>query len=65
MADTQPASLERRESRWGLAYYRVDYLRRDDENWLRHVIIHGDPKKGKMTVTTRPVSAGRRGDRCP
>jgi len=60
LADTQPASLERRESRWGLAYYRVDYLRRDDENWLRHVIIHRDPKKGKMTVTPWMSSGLRR-----
>ena len=50
------ASLERRESRWGLAHYRVDYPERDDDNWLRHVVLHRDMETGEMTVTTRPVA---------
>jgi len=53
------ASLERRESRWGLAHYRVDFPMRDDRNWLRHIIISRDQKNGEMTMTTRPVSQRR------
>lgn len=49
------ASLERRESRWGLAHYRVDYPERDDDNWLRHIILRMYPGTGRMIVTTRPI----------
>lgn len=54
------ASLERRESRWGLAHYRVDHPERDDDNWLRHVILRRDTGTGEMIVTTRPV-VGKKG----
>ncbi|RLI07291.1 fumarate reductase/succinate dehydrogenase flavoprotein subunit [Candidatus Bathyarchaeota archaeon] len=54
------ASLERRESRWGLAHYRIDHPERDDENWLKHVILRRDPDTGEMTVTTRPITAEAR-----
>jgi len=50
------ASLERRESRWGLAHYRVDYPEKDDDNWLKHVLLRKDSETGEMTVTTRPVA---------
>jgi succinate dehydrogenase/fumarate reductase flavoprotein subunit len=50
------ASLERKESRWGLAHYRVDYPERDDDNWLRHVVLRRDVGTGEMIVTTRHVT---------
>ncbi|MFQ6054046.1 MAG: FAD-binding protein, partial [Candidatus Bathyarchaeia archaeon] len=50
------ASLERRESRWGLAHYRIDYPERDDENWLKHIILQKDAETGEMRVRTRPVA---------
>lgn len=53
------ASLERRESRWDLAHYRVDYPERNDEKWLRHIIISMDLETGEMKLATRPVSAWR------
>ena len=49
------ASLLRRESRWGLAHYRVDYPERDDERWLRQVVIHRDSATGKLRLEARPV----------
>ncbi len=49
------ASLERRESRWGLAHYRVDYPSRDDGRWLVHVILSREEETGDMKVTTRPI----------
>ena len=53
------ASLERRESRWGLSHYRVDYPERNDEKWLRHIIFSMDLETGEMKLATRPVSAWR------
>ncbi|KKI90635.1 oxidoreductase [Bacillus sp. SA1-12] len=37
------ASLYRKESRWGFYHYFLDYPQKDDENWLKRVIV----KKGK------------------
>ncbi len=48
------ASLIRRESRWGLAHYRVDYPEKD-EDWLKQIIIHRDPSTGEMKLETKPV----------
>jgi succinate dehydrogenase/fumarate reductase flavoprotein subunit len=42
------ASLARKESRWGFWHYRTDYPERDDENWIRHVIL------AKTSDPTRP-----------
>ncbi|UCH23503.1 MAG: FAD-binding protein [Deltaproteobacteria bacterium] len=33
------ASNERKESRWGLWHYRSDYPDRDDQNWLKHIVL--------------------------
>jgi len=33
------ASLAREESRWGFWHYRTDYPERDDENWIRHIVL--------------------------
>jgi succinate dehydrogenase/fumarate reductase flavoprotein subunit len=49
------ASLERKESRWGLGHYRVDYPNRDDKNWLKYIIIKRDRRTGEMTLTPRPI----------
>jgi succinate dehydrogenase/fumarate reductase flavoprotein subunit len=42
------ASLERKESRWGIYHYRVDYPQRDDKQWRKFVIVQrnasGSPK---------------------
>ncbi|MCL5961492.1 MAG: FAD-dependent oxidoreductase [Chloroflexi bacterium] len=45
------AALVRTESRW--YHRRTDYPARDDQNWLKHVVIRREA--GEMKLTTRPV----------
>jgi succinate dehydrogenase/fumarate reductase flavoprotein subunit len=33
------ASNERKESRWGLWHYRTDYQERNDQEWLKHIVL--------------------------
>jgi len=51
------ASLERKESRWGVYHYRVDYPQRNDEEWRKFVVVQGD-SSGHPTVFTQPVIGG-------
>ena len=51
------ASLERKESRWGYAHYRVDYTKKDPDWGKKFVIIAKDLETGKMAVGTKPVPA--------
>jgi fumarate reductase (CoM/CoB) subunit A len=44
------ASLMRQESRG--SHYRTDFLKLDNKNWAKNIIISED--KGKMTLTTAP-----------
>lgn len=48
------ASLYRRESRWGLYHYRVDYPEKDNEAWFCHVNLKKD-NLGQMTLFKRPI----------
>jgi succinate dehydrogenase/fumarate reductase flavoprotein subunit len=48
------ASLFRKESRWGLYHYRVDYPEKNDEDWFVHVQVKKDAN-GNMTCFTRPI----------
>jgi succinate dehydrogenase/fumarate reductase flavoprotein subunit len=48
------ASLFRKESRWGLYHYRVDYPERDDANWFYHCHLKKDPA-GRMVSLKREV----------
>ncbi|MEL7566966.1 MAG: FAD-binding protein [Dehalobacterium sp.] len=51
------ASRERRESRWGQYHYRSDYPKKDDENFLKLVILEkGDNKKPVVTLRA-PIKA--------
>lgn len=52
---TALASITRKESRWGIIHQRSDYPERDDENWLKHVIVRRSPEKREIQVSTRPV----------
>jgi succinate dehydrogenase/fumarate reductase flavoprotein subunit len=48
------ASLYRRESRWGLYHYRLDYPEKNDEEWFCHVNLRKD-ENGRMILFKRPV----------
>jgi succinate dehydrogenase/fumarate reductase flavoprotein subunit len=48
------ASLYRRESRWGLYHYRLDYPEMNDAEWFVHVNLKKGPD-GKMQLFKRPV----------
>jgi succinate dehydrogenase/fumarate reductase flavoprotein subunit len=48
------ASLFRTESRWGLYHHRVDFPRRDNENWFCHNILR--KVDGKMVCEKRAVA---------
>lgn len=48
------ASLYRKESRWGLYHYRLDYPEKNNEEWFCHVNLKKD-ELGKMTLFKRPV----------
>ena len=51
------ASLERKESRWGVYHQRVDYPARNAEEWRKFVIVQRGPSGGPMT-STEPVIGG-------
>ncbi|WP_018268480.1 fumarate reductase/succinate dehydrogenase flavoprotein subunit [Methylosinus sp. LW4] len=48
------ASLYRKESRWGLYHYRLDYPDRNDEDWFCHVQLYKDAK-GAIACRRRAV----------
>lgn len=57
------ASLARKESRWGLWHYRPDYPEKDDNNFLKHVIVRKG-ESGEAEVFLRDIqklSAGKPG----
>lgn len=49
------ASLYRKESRWGLLHYRLDYPQRDDVNGLYRTVVFRDADTGAMRVDQEPV----------
>lgn len=48
------ASLFRRESRWGLYHYRVDYPEKNNDEWFCHVHLKKD-SSDQMMLFKRPV----------
>ncbi len=48
------ASMHRKESRWGLYHYRLDYPELDDTRWFLHVNLKKNAR-GEMEVLERPV----------
>jgi succinate dehydrogenase/fumarate reductase flavoprotein subunit len=48
------AALVRTESRWGPRHRRTDYPDRDDEKWLRQILLQPAPD-GSIEVTFRPT----------
>jgi succinate dehydrogenase/fumarate reductase flavoprotein subunit len=49
------ASLYRKESRWGLYHYRVDYPEMNDAEWFAHVNLKKG-RDGQMELFKRPVA---------
>jgi succinate dehydrogenase/fumarate reductase flavoprotein subunit len=49
------ASLERRESRWGFWHYRADYPKRDDGQWLKHIMLERGVEPSAIQVSHRPI----------
>ncbi len=48
------ASLYRRESRWGLYHYRLDFTEKNNEEWFCHVNLKKNDA-GEMALFKRPV----------
>ena len=51
------ASLARKESRWGIYHYRVDFPKRDDENWKKFVVVKRD-SSGRPATSIEPIPGG-------
>ena len=50
------ASLERKESRWGLWHYRADFPEKDDANWLKHIMLKKGAAPEEIVVSHRPLA---------
>jgi succinate dehydrogenase/fumarate reductase flavoprotein subunit len=50
------ASLERKESRWGFWHYRADYPKKDDGQWLKHIMLQKGSDPSEILVSHRPVA---------
>ncbi|QBD75543.1 succinate dehydrogenase flavoprotein subunit [Ktedonosporobacter rubrisoli] len=50
---TTHSALARRESRG--AHYRLDYLQRDDANWLKHTLAYRGAKAGEIRLAYKDV----------
>ena len=51
------ASLERKESRWGVYHWRVDFPNRNDGEWKKFVVVQKS-NEGRISVSTEPVPGG-------
>ena len=49
------ASMERKESRWGLVHKRTDYPEKDNQDWLCHVDLQRGTSSDDVKVIKRPV----------
>lgn len=49
------ASLARTESRWGYWHYRTDYPQRNDDEWVRHVVLSKGDEQRRPRVTLRDI----------
>lgn len=49
------ASKERKESRWGINHLRTDFPERDDENWIKHIILKKGTEELSVQVSLKDV----------
>ncbi|MCF8039281.1 MAG: FAD-binding protein [Desulfohalobiaceae bacterium] len=49
------ASLERTESRWLPFHYRSDFPEKDDENWLKHIVLSQGHEPGQVKIEHRDI----------
>jgi succinate dehydrogenase/fumarate reductase flavoprotein subunit len=49
------ASLFRKETRWGLYHYRLDYPEKNNDEWFCHVNLKKD-ESGQMKLFKREIS---------
>ena len=50
------ASEERKESRWGFWHYRPDYPKKDDAQWLKHIMLKKGADPEEIRVSHRPIA---------
>lgn len=49
------ASNERKESRWGLWHFRTDYQERNDQEWLKHIVLTQGESPEDVKVTYKDI----------
>jgi succinate dehydrogenase/fumarate reductase flavoprotein subunit len=49
------ASLERKESRWGLWHRRSDYPDRNDDEWLKHIVLTMGDEPQDVRISHRDI----------
>ena len=56
------ASKERKESRWLPWHYRSDFPKKDDANWLKHIVLTRGQEPGDVRVTYSDIIRMQRGN---
>ena len=56
------ASKERQESRWLPWHYRSDFPKKDDANWLKHIVLTRGAEPGDVRVTYSDIIRMQRGN---
>jgi succinate dehydrogenase/fumarate reductase flavoprotein subunit len=56
------ASKERKESRWLPWHYRSDFPKKDDANWLKHIVLSCGQEPGDVRVTYSDIIRMQRGN---
>lgn len=57
------ASKERKESRWGPWHFRSDFPEKDDQNWLKHIVLRQGEAPQDIRVTHHKIIKKQRAGR--
>jgi len=49
------ASKERKESRWGMWHFREDYQERNDEDWMKHIVLTQGEAPEDVKISHREI----------